>query len=259
MFWDKLWGRNSPQNRSKRARWFVNTLVDLGPTFIKIGQALSTRADLLPLEYVQALEKLQDQVPEFDSEEAVAVVEAELKNSIHALYRSFDRFPLASASLGQVHKARLHTGEDVVVKVQRPGLEQLFKLDFRVLHHLVKFANYYLTWLKKYDLESIYQEFFNLLFKEIDYINEGENAERFSQHFEQYPRIIVPDVYWRYTTKKILTLEYLPGIKIDDRQTLEACGINVKEIIQLGICCYLKQLLQDGFFQSDPSSWQHGG
>ncbi|MEP0886599.1 AarF/ABC1/UbiB kinase family protein, partial [Trichocoleus sp. ST-U3] len=214
--------------------------------------ALSTRADLLPLEYVQALGQLQDRVPEFGATEAIAIIESELGSSIHALYRDFDRFPLAAASLGQVHKARLHTGEDVVVKVQRPGLERLFNLDFEVLHRLVRFSNRYVPGIRKYDLEAIYHEFFSLLYQEIDYLHEGKNADRFSENFRDYPRIAVPTVYWRYTTKRVLTLEYLPGIKIDDRQTLEACGINAKEIIQLGICAYLKQLLQDGFFQSDP-------
>jgi predicted unusual protein kinase regulating ubiquinone biosynthesis (AarF/ABC1/UbiB family) len=252
LWWDKTVANNSPKHRNQRAQWLVGTLLDLGPTFIKIGQALSTRADLLPLEYVQALGQLQDRVPGFSSEEAIALVESELGKSIHALYRDFDRFPIASASLGQVHKARLHTGEDVVVKVQRPGLEKLINLDFEVLHQLVRFAQRFLPWTRKYDLEAIYHEFFDLLYKEIDYIHEGRNADCFRQNFIGYPRIIVPIVYWRYTTKKILTLEYLPGIKIDDRQTLEACSINIKEIIQLGICCYLKQLLQDGFFQSDP-------
>jgi predicted unusual protein kinase regulating ubiquinone biosynthesis (AarF/ABC1/UbiB family) len=201
---------------------------------------------------VQALGQLQDRVPEFSAQEAIAVIESELGNSIYALYRDFDHFPLASASIGQVHKARLHTGEDVVVKVQRPGIEKLFNLDFEVLHRLIRFANQYLRGLRKYDLEAIYHEFFDLLYQEIDYIHEGRKADRFRQSFVDYPRIIIPTIYWRYTTKKVLTMEYLPGIKIDDRQTIEACGINAKEIIQLGICCFLKQLLQDGFFQSDP-------
>jgi len=252
LWWDQLVGNNSPKNRYRRAQELVETLLDLGPTFIKIGQALSTRADLLPLEYVQALGQLQDRVPEFSAADAIALIESELGNSIHTLYRDFDHFPLASASLGQVHKARLHTGEEVVVKAQRPGLETLFNLDFEVLHRLVRLAKQYLPGIKRYDLEAIYHEFFDLLYQEIDYIHEGKNADQFRQNFRGYPRVTVPKVYWRYTTKKVLTLEYLPGIKIDDRQTLEACSINLKEIIQLGICCYLKQLLQDGFFQSDP-------
>ena len=252
LWWDKTVANNAPKHRYRRAQWLVGTLLDLGPTFIKVGQALSTRADLLPLEYVQALGQLQDRVPAFSSDEAIDLIESELGNSIHTLYRDFDHFPLASASLGQVHKARLHTGEDVVVKVQRPGLEALFNLDFEVLHRLVRFSQRYVPGIRKYDLEAIYHEFFDLLYKEIDYIHEGKNAEQFQQNFLGYPRVSVPKVYWRYSTRKVLTLEYLPGIKIDDRQTLEACNINAKEIIQLGICCYLKQLLQDGFFQSDP-------
>lgn len=252
LWWDKTVAHNSPRHRHRRAQWLVGTLLDLGPTFIKIGQALSTRGDLLPLEYVQALGQLQDQVPSFSPEEAIALIESEFGKSIYALYRDFDHFPIASASLGQVHKARLHTGEDVVVKVQRPGLEKLFNLDFEVLHRLIRFASRYLPGTRKYDLEAIYHEFFNLLYLEIDYIHEGKNADRFRENFSGYPRINAPIIYWQYTTKKVLTLEYLPGIKIDDRQTLEACGINAKEIIQLGICAYLKQLLQDGFFQSDP-------
>jgi predicted unusual protein kinase regulating ubiquinone biosynthesis (AarF/ABC1/UbiB family) len=252
LWWDKLVANNSAKQRYRRAQWLVGTLLELGPTFIKIGQALSTRADLLPLEYVRALGQLQDRVPEFSTAEAIAIVESELGNSIHTLYRDFDHFPIASASVGQVHKARLHTGEDVVVKVQRPGLETLFNLDFEVLHRLLRFFYRYVPWTRKYELEAIYHEFFNLLYQEIDYVHEGKNADRFRQSFIGYPRIIVPKIYWRYSTKKVLTLEYLPGIKIDDRQTIEACGINPKEIIQLGICCYLKQMLQDGFFQSDP-------
>ncbi len=252
LWWDKTVANKSPHHRNRRAQWLVGTLLDLGPTFIKIGQSLSTRADLLPKEYVKALGQLQDKVPPFSPDEAIALIESELGNSIHTLYRDFDPYPLASASLGQVHKARLHTGEDVVVKVQRPGLERLFNLDFEILHRLVRFLQQYVPNLRKYDLEAIYHEFFDLLYKEIDYIHEGKNADSFRENFIDYPRILVPTIYWRYTTKKILTLEYLPGIKIDDRQTMEACGINTKEIIQLGICCYLKQLLQDGFFQSDP-------
>jgi len=252
LWWDKLVANNSAKQRYRRAQWLVGTLLELGPTFIKIGQALSTRADLLPLEYVRALGQLQDRVPQFSTAEAIAIVESELGNSIHTLYRDFDHFPIASASVGQVHKARLHTGEDVVVKVQRPGLETLFNLDFEVLHRLLRFFYRYVPWTRKYELEAIYHEFFNLLYQEIDYVHEGKNADRFRESFIAYPRIIVPKIYWRYSTKKVLTLEYLPGIKIDDRQTIEACGINPKEIIQLGICCYLKQMLQDGFFQSDP-------
>jgi predicted unusual protein kinase regulating ubiquinone biosynthesis (AarF/ABC1/UbiB family) len=242
----------SAKRRQKRAKWLVDSLLELGPTFIKIGQALSTRADLIPIEYVQEFSMLQDRVPAFDSEIAVNIIETELGKSVRTLFRDFNTNPLAAASLGQVHKARLHTGEDIVVKVQRPGLEELFNLDFELLHHLVRLGNQYFKNLRKYNLEEIYQEFFELLFQEVDYINEGKNAERFQQNFLGYQRVKVPKIYWDYTTRKILTLEYLPGIKIDDRAALEANNIDTQQIIQLGITCYLKQLLQDGFFQSDP-------
>ncbi len=249
---DQVRPRRSSQHRHRRAQWLVGTLLDLGPTFIKIGQALSTRGDLLPSEYVQALGQLQDQVPEFNSDAAIAIIEAELGHPLYTLYRDFDPTPLAAASLGQVHKARLHTGEDVVVKVQRPGLDKLFDLDFRVLGRLVRFSERCLPWTRQYELAAIYQEFTDILYREIDYVQEAMNADRFRFNFRDQPRIRAPKVYPQYTTKKVLTMEYLPGIKINDRKSLEACDIDVREITQLGICCYLKQLLQDGFFQADP-------
>ena len=252
LWWNKITGNNSPQSRHRIARWLVKNILELGPTFIKIGQALSTRADLIPIEYIEEFGQLQDRVPPFSSDIAIAVVEEELGKPIDVLFAEFNSTPIAAASLGQVHKARLHTGEDVVVKVQRPGLARLFNLDFEILHRLVRWLNRLLKSARKFNLEAIYREFFELLYLEIDYIHEGKNAERFRQNFQNYQRVAVPQVYWQYTTSKILTLEYLPGIKIDNRPALEASQIDTKEVIQLGITCYLKQLLEDGFFQSDP-------
>ena len=252
LWWDDTIARRFPQHRNRRAQWLVGTLLDLGPTFIKIGQALSTRGDLLPPEYIQALGQLQDRVPEFSADEAISIIESELGSPLYTLYRDFDRNPIAAASLGQVHKARLHTGEDIVIKVQRPGLDTLFDLDLRVLRRLLRFCQRYLPWTREYDLEAIYEEFALVLYQEIDYVQEAINADRFRYNFRDHARIIAPKVYPKYTTKKVLTMDYVPGIKINDRQSLEAIGINVKEINQLGICSYLKQLLQDGFFQADP-------
>ena len=252
VWWDRVRSLDSPTHRERRAKWLVKTLLDLGPTFIKIGQALSTRGDLLPIEYVRELGRLQDKVPEFSGAEAIALVESELKNSIHALFRDFDRFPIAAASLGQVHKARLHTGEDVVVKVQRPGLERLFNLDFQALYQLILFCQRFFPPSRQYNLDEIYHEFRDLIYQEINYLQEGKNADRFRENFAGNARVVVPKVYWRYTSEKVLTLDYCPGIKIDDRPTLETCGIDLKELNQIGICCYLKQLLIDGFFQVDP-------
>lgn len=251
LLWDRLTGANRGKKRQRRAKWLVDRLMNLGPTFIKIGQSLSTRADLIPLEYIEQLTQLQDRVPEFNSQEAIRVIETELGQTLDNLFESFTVSPLACASLGQVHRARLLSGEEVVIKVQRPNLEGLFNLDFELLHRLTRWLNIF-PGVKKYNLEAIYQEFFELLFQEIDYIHEGKNADRFRENFKNYPQVKVPLVYWQYTTRRVLTLEYVPGIKVDDRETLLANGINVDGIIQLGICSYLKQLLQDGFFQSDP-------
>jgi predicted unusual protein kinase regulating ubiquinone biosynthesis (AarF/ABC1/UbiB family) len=252
LWWDSIFPQDSLEHKKTRATWLVNTLIDLGPTFIKIGQTLSTRADLLPLEYIEALGTLQDKVPAFSSQEAIKMIELELGKPVQFIYKEFDFNPLAAASLGQVHKAILYSNEEVVVKVQRPGLDALFNLDFKILLQLIKFCNKYFAGLRKYNLQSIYNEFFDLLFQEIDYIQEGKNSDKFRENFRGYPRIIVPKVYWQYTTTKILTLEYKPGIKINDKAALEACGINIHQVNETGICCYLKQLLQDGFFQVDP-------
>ena len=252
LWWDNFWQDRTSRTRCKRAQWLVQTMLDLGPTFIKVGQSLSTRVDLLPPEYIQALSELQDNVPAFSIDDVRLIIEQELGRSVYSLFRDFQETPLAAASLGQVHRAQLYSGEEVVVKIQRPGLRQLFDLDLVAVGKLLKLWDRLFDWVKKYNLEAIYQEFFTILYQEIDYLNEGKNAERFRENFIGYPRIIVPQVYWQYTTSQVLTLEYVPGIKVNDRQALEACGLNPKEINQLGICCYLKQLLQDGFFHADP-------
>jgi predicted unusual protein kinase regulating ubiquinone biosynthesis (AarF/ABC1/UbiB family) len=252
LWWDSIFPQDSLEHKKNRAAWLVNTLIDLGPTFIKIGQSLSTRADLLPLEYIEALGTLQDQVPAFSSQEAMTMIQLELGKPVQLIYKEFESNPLAAASLGQVHRAKLYTGEDVVVKIQRPGLEALFNLDFKILLQLIKFCNRYFVGIRKYNLNLIYDEFFNLLFQEIDYIQEGKNSDKFRENFQGHSHIIVPKVYWQYTTTKILTLEYKPGIKINDKAALQACGINITKVNERGISCYLKQLLQDGFFQVDP-------
>ncbi|BAQ59874.1 ubiquinone biosynthesis monooxygenase UbiB [Geminocystis sp. NIES-3708] len=252
IFTDFITRNNSSRQYHKRAKWLVQKLIKLGPTFIKIGQALSTRPDLIPLEYIEEFSLLQDRVPPFLSEDAITIIEQELGEKLDNIYEEFERVPIAAASLGQVHLGVLKTGEKVVIKVQRKGLEKLFKLDFHVLKTFINLGDRFLPGFKKYELKLIYQEFFTILFAEIDYIKEGENAERFSYNFQDDPRIIVPKVYWQYTTKKILTLEYLPGIKINDKETLKSKNIPLKPLIELGICTYLKQLLEDGFFQSDP-------
>jgi predicted unusual protein kinase regulating ubiquinone biosynthesis (AarF/ABC1/UbiB family) len=252
VFKDWLLPTKNPRYHRRQAQKLVNITIGLGPTFIKIGQSLSTRVDFFPPIYTEALSQLQDRVPAFSTIEAIRIIETELGTSIDTLFAEFDRVPIAAASLGQVHRARLRTGASVVVKVQRPGLQRLFELDFHVIEKLLWWIDRLLPKKRSIELRAIYQEFFTLLFQEIDYNNEGQNADRFRANFKESKLVIAPEIYWKYTTGKILTMSYLPGIKIDDRVKLEACGFNPKQINQLGICCYLKQLLVDGFFQADP-------
>jgi predicted unusual protein kinase regulating ubiquinone biosynthesis (AarF/ABC1/UbiB family) len=249
---DLLFPTKNERYHRRRAQKLVNTAIGLGPTFIKIGQSLSTRVDFLSPIYTEALSQLQDRVPAFSVTEAIESIEIELGTSLDTLFAEFDRIPLAAASLGQVHKAKLRTGTVVVIKVQRPGLRRLFELDFQVIAKLLWWVDRLLPKKRSSELRAIYQEFFTLLFQEIDYTREGQNADRFRENFKANELVVAPEIYWKYTTGKILTMSYLPGIKIDNRPALEACGFDPKQINQLGICCYLKQLLIDGFFQADP-------
>jgi predicted unusual protein kinase regulating ubiquinone biosynthesis (AarF/ABC1/UbiB family) len=238
--------------RRSLAIWIRETLLDLGPTFIKIGQLFSTRADLFASEFVEELSKLQDRVPAFSYEQVAAIIEQDLGKSIEELYRSFDPIPLAAASLGQVHRAQLHSGEEVVVKVQRPALRQLFEIDLQILKGITRYFQNHREWGKGRDWIGIYEECCKILWEEIDYLNEGRNADAFRRNFRGYDWVHVPRVYWRYASPRVLTLEYMPGIKISHYEALEAAGLDRKLLAQLGAEAYLHQLLDDGFFHADP-------
>jgi predicted unusual protein kinase regulating ubiquinone biosynthesis (AarF/ABC1/UbiB family) len=238
--------------RKTQAVWIRNTLLDLGPTFIKVGQLFSTRADIFPGEYVEELAKLQDKVPAFSYEQVEAIIEKELGKKIPELFHSFEPIPLAAASLGQVHKAVLHTGESVVVKVQRPGLKKLFEIDLQILKGITRYFQNHPKWGRGRDWLGIYEECCRILWEEIDYLNEGRNADTFRRNFRGYDWVNVPKIYWRYATSRILTLEYLPGIKISQYEALEAAGLDRKLIARQGAQAYLLQLLNSGFFHADP-------
>ncbi len=238
--------------RRKQAVWIRETLLDLGPTFIKIGQLFSTRADLFPSEYVEELSKLQDRVPAFSYEQVEAIIEQDLGKQVHELYRSFDPIPLAAASLGQVHKAQLHSGEEVVAKVQRPALRQLFEIDLQILKGITRYFQNHPEWGRGRDWLGIYEECCRILWEEIDYLNEGRNADTFRRNFRNEDWVCVPRVYWRYTSPRVLTLEYAPGIKISHYEAIEAAGLDRRNLAQLGARAYLQQLLNDGFFHADP-------
>lgn len=238
--------------RRKQAAWVRETFLELGPTFIKLGQLFSTRADLFPIEYVEELSKLQDKVPAFSYEQAEAIVKQDLGKKVEELYRNFDPIPLAAASLGQVHKAQLKTGEEVVIKVQRPGLKKLFEIDLAILKGIARYFQNHPKWGRGRDWIGIYEECCRILWLEIDYLNEGRNADTFRRNFRGYDWVMVPRVYWRYTAPRVLTLEYLPGIKISHYEALEASGLDRKVLARLGAKAYLQQLLGNGFFHADP-------
>ncbi|MBW4613545.1 MAG: AarF/ABC1/UbiB kinase family protein [Desmonostoc vinosum HA7617-LM4] len=238
--------------RKAQAIWIRNTLLDLGPTFIKVGQLFSTRADIFPSEYVEELAKLQDRVPAFSYEQVETIIEQELGKKIPELFQNFEPIPLAAASLGQVHKAVLYTGEAVVVKVQRPGLKKLFEIDLEILKGIARYFQNHPKWGQGRDWIGIYEECCRILWEEIDYLSEGRNADTFRRNFRAYDWVKVPRVYWRYTTSRVVTLEYLPGIKISQYEALEAAGLDRKLLARQGAQAYLHQLLNNGFFHADP-------
>jgi predicted unusual protein kinase regulating ubiquinone biosynthesis (AarF/ABC1/UbiB family) len=237
----------------KQATWLRQSLIDLGPTFIKIGQALGTRADLLPLAYVKELQTLQDQVPAFPTAEAFARIESELGRSLHECYPEIDSEPIAAASLGQVYRARLATGEEVAVKVQRPNLEETISIDVAILYRLVKLTNRFFPRANENaDWEGMLREFHATIFEEMDYVKEGRNADRFRYNFRTWRAVRVPKIFWSHTNTRVLTLEFIRGTKVVDVEGLRANGISAVKVNRLLIRTYLKQLLEDGFFHADP-------
>jgi predicted unusual protein kinase regulating ubiquinone biosynthesis (AarF/ABC1/UbiB family) len=255
----KAWSYRGEMNEStkalrrrKLAVWIRETMLDLGPTFIKLGQLFSTRADLFSIEFVEELSKLQDKVPAFSFEQVSTIIETELGKSLGTMYQSFDPVPLAAASLGQVHRAILPGGEEVVVKIQRPGLKKLFTIDLQILKGIAQYFQNHREWGRGRDWMGIYEECCKILWEEIDYLNEGRNADLFRRNFRDEAWVRVPRVYWRYASPRTLTLEYLPGIKISHYEALEAAGLDRREIAIASARAYLMQILDSGFFHADP-------
>ncbi|XWS75903.1 hypothetical protein CRYUN_Cryun01aG0131700 [Craigia yunnanensis] len=241
------------KRRRKTASWLRECVLQLGPTFIKLGQLSSTRSDLFPREFVDELAKLQDKVPAFSPKKARRFIETELGSPINVLFKEFEDQPIAAASLGQVHRAVLHNGEKVVVKVQRPGLKKLFDIDLRNLKLIAEyFQNSETFGGPTRDWVGIYEECSTILYQEIDYINEGKNADRFRRDFRNIKWVRVPMVFWDYTATKVLTLEYVPGIKINQLDVLDSRGYNRSRISSRAIEAYLIQILKTGFFHADP-------
>jgi len=238
---------------TQQAIWLRENLISLGPTFIKIGQALGTRGDLLPLAYIKELTTLQDQVPAFPTSDAFARIEKELGRSLQDVYAEIDAEPIAAASLGQVYRARLHTGQEVAVKVQRPNLHETISFDIAVLYKLVILTNRFFPRANENaDWEGMLREFHITIFEEMDYAKEGRNADRFRQSFREWRVVRVPKIYWSHTTSRVLTMDFIRGTKVTDLEALSARKISAVKVNRLLVRTYLKQLLEDGFFHADP-------
>ncbi|MCP2732147.1 ABC1 kinase family protein [Limnofasciculus baicalensis] len=250
-FWDE-WTKQVQKNRLKRANQLRELLTQLGPTFIKVGQALSTRPDLIRQNFLDELIKLQDQLPPFDNELAFRIIENELGRSVREVYREISPNPVAAASLGQVYRAFLYSGEEVAVKVQRPNLLSILSLDLYLMRWGASWLSPWLPLNLGHNLTLIVDEFGTKLFEEIDYLNEGRNAEKFATNFRDDPTVKVPAIYWRYCSIHVLTLEWINGCKLTDTKTLCAAGLDADKVIETGVISGLRQLLEHGFFHADP-------
>ena len=227
-------------------------LQNLGPTFIKIGQIASTRRDLIPSEIAKELEKLQDQVSSFPFQQVREIVEMELGETLESLFHKFDETPVASASIGQVHHARLKTGERVAIKVQRPDITTIVETDLEILDDLARLMEANLAWAKTYKIRKVVSEFSNSLRAELDYQTEARNGERIAKQFTDNPEVVIPKIHWDYTTNKVLTMDYIDGIKVNHISTLQNEGYDLKLIANRVTNSMLHQILMEGFFHGDP-------
>ncbi len=249
--WDE-WFNQVEANKLKRATQLRQLLTHLGPTYIKVGQALSTRPDLVRKDFLNELTKLQDRLPPFPTPIAFAIIERELDRSIEETYSEISPEPVAAASLGQVYRARLRSGEEVAVKVQRPNLLPVLTLDLYLLRWAASWMTPWLPLNLGHDLTLIVDEFGTKLFEEVDYLNEGRNAEKFAANFQNDPSVKVPLIYWRYSNRHVLTLEWINGYKLTDIPKIRASNLDENRLIEIGVTAGLRQLLEYGFFHADP-------
>ncbi len=260
-FWDvllrgvglrSLSRRTAPRRYRNAARRYRALAVRLGGVWIKVGQFLSARADVLPEFVTSELEHLQDEVPGEATEHMLAVVEAEFGAAVTEIYARFDPDPLASASLGQAHRAELPSGEAVVVKVQRPGIEEIIRVDLRALQAAVNWLKRFKAISRRADLDALLDEFSSTLWAELDYLAEADNARAFGEMFAQDPAVRIPAVYEQFTTRRVLTLEDVYFIKINDHATIEAAGVDRSDVAERLFQTYLRQIFVEGFFHADP-------
>ena len=225
-------------------------LEELGPVFIKLGQVLSTRPDLIPQEYIDELSKLQDSLPPVPFEEIERVLREELKNYEEFIER-VEEEPISSASIGQVHKGYLRDGTEVAIKVIKPKSLKTIREDLKVLKSIVKRLSK-VNFLKDFNLPSLYEEFAQTLLNETDYLREGRNLEVLRRNFSEDEEVYFPKVFWNLTTRRVLVMEFLKGTSIKDKEELRRRGIDLKRIAEVGARAYMKMIFRDGFFHGDP-------
>ena len=249
---DKLFGTlKSEVNAQSRAKEFTNLLVDLGPAFIKAGQALSTRPDIIPQIVLDELAQLQDQLPGFNTDLAMACIEEDLGQKIEDIFTTLEKEPISAASLGQVHKGILKNGDKVAVKIQRPGLREQITLDLYIVRNLASWMNKNVKLIRS-DLVALIDELGKRIFEEMDYLNEAKNAERFKELHKHNIKIAIPKIYKHSTSRRVLTMEWIEGVKLTNLQAVKDLGIDPDEMIKIGVNCSLQQLLEHGFFHADP-------
>ena len=248
----KKYSETSDMNLQDIGSKLRDTLQQLGPTFIKLGQIASSRNDLIPKEITDELEKLQDDVFPIPYEKIEATLEEELHAPIHVLFAHVNIEPIATASIGQVHIATLHTGEEVAVKIQRPSIETTMQTDLEILHDFAKFLEDHFAWARAYQLRDMVDEFAFSLKNELDYMNEGRNAEKIAKQLADNEAVHVPIIYWQYTTKKVLTMEMIHGIKVNNYDKLEAHDYDKRKIAKTITDAMFEQIFIDGFFHGDP-------
>ena len=226
-------------------------LEELGPTFIKLGQVASTRADLLPPEWIEELKKLQDAVPPFPFEKVKEVVEHGLKAPLSEKFKTFEETPCASASIAQVHYAMLMDGQEAAVKVKRPGIDKIIESDISVMHTIAYLLDRYVPQAKRYRPVEVVNEFARVIHREQDFTVEGANVNRFCKMFEGDTTVKVPEVFWDYTTSEVLTLERIYGTPLDETEKIKAKGLDIKKIAENGIRAFFKQVFEFGYFHAD--------
>jgi ubiquinone biosynthesis protein len=235
-----------------RAERLRMALEELGPTFVKLGQILSTRPDLIPFEYIKELSKLQDQVPPFPYDDVRETIKSETGKLPQEIFEHFDETPLAAASIGQVHRATLKDGEAVVVKIQRPGIHKIIEVDLEIMLHLAGLMERHLEELEAYRPTRIVEEFARSLEKEINYRTEASHIERFARQFMDDETVYIPKVFRQMSTQRILTMEYVEGIKASEVERLQKEGYDLPEITRRGTALIMKQIFDFGFFHADP-------